>query len=858
MMRKSLWIGIVLSCNVLTALAQKYNVSGIVCDQDTREPISGVTVVIKSKRDSSIVQYGMTADDGKFSLQVSGANLRDYNLQVSCLGYEQRVLGLSGKQSLTVLLKEKAIELQELSVRPDKIIQNKDTTSYLVAGFATPKDRTIGDVLANMPGINVAEDGKISYNGSPINKFYVEGVDLLNGKYNLATHNISYGNIARVDVIENHQAVKALQGTGLETGTAINLKLKDSAKSCWNGKVMGMGGIAPDGGLWDGELFASRFAAKSQSLSTLKSNNTGTNLSDENKTLTMDDLLDSYPGSDISGNIQSKPSLSTDIDESRTRFNKSYAFSNSNMWKLSETAQIKTQIDYADDRDDFNQGVESRYYLTDSVLTKGTSEEGFVRSKMLQASVEAVVNEDKYYLSDELKCSSNWTDFTSDITGDYNYLSLAHTRTHNVENKLKYIRKSGHNIFKVMSLNKYTYLPEKLNVEGASDTKRQSIHKHNFFSNTDVQFVHNVRRWALGTTLDVFGNIYDFKSAYGGGQEHYNNDVSVNYIGWKLTPDVAYEKSAVRFDASVPVSVYCFHGESSAKRLYVRPEAYLKWKVMPQWTLFVNAAAGSSYTDNSLYYTAPVLVDYKSFYTGFIHYDGKEEALVGGRISYAVPSEMLFANLSVSYSVENRKQCISKQVSNDHIYYAYMPGNDEYKLLFSEGSLSKGLDCINGTVELRGSYQNHNMPIEQNGDTSVFDFGNAYVSLGVKSNATDWMNVDYKVGYRYNYLRFDAFKSATRYIQQRCQLTFYPTEDMNITLNGEHYLIMFGSGQHQNTVLADMEVTYKYKQFDFLAKIKNIFNQRIYSYTTYGDLSSTGTQYDIRGMNILLGMSWYF
>ena len=104
--------------------------------------------------------------------------------------------------------------MQEVSIKADKIIQNKDTTSYFVTNFATTKDRTIGDVLTNMPGINIAENGKISYNGSPINKFYVEGIDLFDGKYNLATNNISYENIARVGVIEKSQAIKALGGGG--------------------------------------------------------------------------------------------------------------------------------------------------------------------------------------------------------------------------------------------------------------------------------------------------------------------------------------------------------------------------------------------------------------------------------------------------------------------------------------------------------------------------------------------------------------------------------------------------------------------------------------------------------------------
>lgn len=106
--------------------------------------------------------------------------------------------------------------------------------------------------------------------------------------------------------------------------------------------------------------------------------------------------------------------------------------------------------------------------------------------------------------------------------------------------------------------------------------------------------------------------------------------------------------------------MYCFDGESSVTKFYVKPTANLKWKFIPQWTLFVNAAVDSSYTDNSLYYTVPVLVDYKSFYKGFISYDGKVEAIVDGRISYAVSSEILFANLSASYSVENIKYSISK------------------------------------------------------------------------------------------------------------------------------------------------------------------------------------------------------
>ncbi len=47
-----------------------------------------------------------------------------------------------------------------------------------VSGFSSAKDRTIGDVLKKMPGIEVAKNGSVSYNGKAINEFLVEGIDL--------------------------------------------------------------------------------------------------------------------------------------------------------------------------------------------------------------------------------------------------------------------------------------------------------------------------------------------------------------------------------------------------------------------------------------------------------------------------------------------------------------------------------------------------------------------------------------------------------------------------------------------------------------------------------------------------------
>ena len=511
-MKRFLLFSVAVLCNTLSVLAQSHSIKGTVMDDKTNEPVPRVNVIVRQSTDNSIVTYTTTADNGTFSLQISCDNLADYTLQVTCLGYEQQTIALTDT-SYSIKLKEKAFVLEGVSVKADKIRQNNDTTSYFVAGFATTKDRTIGDVLTNMPGINVAENGKISYNGNPVNKFYIEGIDLFDGKYSLATNNISYENIARVEVLENHQAIKALQGTGIDTGTAINLKLKDGAKSAWNGNLLGKGGLAPNGGLWEAELFAARFSSKSQSATTLKSNNSGKNISDEGNSLTIDDLLYMYPGSDISGNLTSAPSISTNLNKDRTRFNRTHMFSNSSMWKLSESAQIRSQIIYTDDKNTYDQSIESSYYLLDSLLVKGTKETSSVKDKGLQASVTATIDKETYFLSDELSFKSNWRTFTSDICGDFNYHSMADINTYNVENKLKYVRKTGNNIFQIMSLNKYTFIPENLHIGGES-IRQQTIDKGNFFSNTNFRFIHKIKNWSLGTNIDIYGSIYNFNSLY--------------------------------------------------------------------------------------------------------------------------------------------------------------------------------------------------------------------------------------------------------------------------------------------------------------------------------------------------------
>ena len=123
----------------------------------------------------------------------------------------------------------KSLELKEVIVTAKKIRQSGDTISYSAAKYRGKNDKTLEDLLRKMPGIEVKSDGQITYNGQWINEFYIEGLDMLGGNYGVATRNIDANDIGSVQVLQNHQDVKLLQGVKSGNAPAMNIKLKQNA-----------------------------------------------------------------------------------------------------------------------------------------------------------------------------------------------------------------------------------------------------------------------------------------------------------------------------------------------------------------------------------------------------------------------------------------------------------------------------------------------------------------------------------------------------------------------------------------------------------------------------------------------------
>ena len=208
-MRRLFSLLFVLSSCVSVASAQ-ITVSGTVRSTGSGRAVESVNVMLLDTGRRIMYGYAITSDKGAYSISCSA---KVDSLVVAVTGFNiaaQSRLIAARTQTVDFSVTFSELRIREVTVKAQPIERHSDTLSYNVASFANVTDRSIGDVLKKMPGIEVAKSGEIKYNGKSINRFYVENMDMLGGRYSIATNNIQAKDIARVEVFENHQPIRAL------------------------------------------------------------------------------------------------------------------------------------------------------------------------------------------------------------------------------------------------------------------------------------------------------------------------------------------------------------------------------------------------------------------------------------------------------------------------------------------------------------------------------------------------------------------------------------------------------------------------------------------------------------------------
>ncbi|KKY60783.1 TonB-dependent receptor [Tannerella forsythia] len=214
--------------STIFSLSAQQKIRGILKCATSGQPIPDVYIILMTEDGKRILAYSYSQPDGSFILECPQDPQQEFLLTTSRLGYEPYRQKIPAQtQQTEILLKESSLTLREIKVISSPIRRQGDTISYYMSNFHRPQDRNLADVLARMPGIHVQSDGRVQYDGKPINRFYIEDMNLLGERYSLATKNLSPSDIAAVQVYENHEPIKMLRDRSQTEQAALNIKLKD-------------------------------------------------------------------------------------------------------------------------------------------------------------------------------------------------------------------------------------------------------------------------------------------------------------------------------------------------------------------------------------------------------------------------------------------------------------------------------------------------------------------------------------------------------------------------------------------------------------------------------------------------------
>ncbi|NPA67996.1 MAG: outer membrane beta-barrel protein [Chlorobi bacterium] len=214
-------------------------VKGIVKDENNR--FVQATVTVFDTVSNSPKAFCVADTSGYYEIPLHPKSC--FKMKVSFLGYETIIIpvcvGENNFIEKNFVLKKKEYKLENVDIvytQPVKV--NGDTTTYDADFFSGENDRKLGDILKNLPGVEVTDNGEVRVKGKKVSKIKVDDKDFFGGDSKLATENIPANVIDKIQVLENYNEVGMMKGVNAgDDNTVINIKLKEGKKRFWFGNI---------------------------------------------------------------------------------------------------------------------------------------------------------------------------------------------------------------------------------------------------------------------------------------------------------------------------------------------------------------------------------------------------------------------------------------------------------------------------------------------------------------------------------------------------------------------------------------------------------------------------------------------
>lgn len=860
----------------LTASAQT-KITGVVTTTKG-EAVDFANVIVQDVAKKGMYSFATTNEKGEYALEF---NIKQDSLAivVTSVNIEPTAKVIANSsQKLDFRVNSKTMEIREVIVKGaiPAMRRSGDTLTYIAAKYIDANDIAVEDIIKKLPGIDVEESGKIKYHGKEISRFYVEGLDMLGGRYSVASKNIDARDIHSINVYENHQHVKALKDISRPDAAAMNITLKEGAKGTWTGSVLLGGGYKP--AMWKGEASAMYFGKGMQSINTYKTNNTGDNVSNE---FTSQFGGVSESNSIIGVQLPTVPPL----DENLYLDNNVHALSSNFLFKLSETSQLKLNANYAHDLRE-SEGVSTTVHNIVGAAPIVVDESTFasMQSDRVNLDLRIENNREKSYLNNTLYLNGDFNkDFGSVISNgdlveqDFSLPSLS------ARNILSLIIPIANKLsFNIRSDISYNDQPTSLKVtpmlfpeifgltEAGSAT--QLLDSKKFVTRNSLFTSYRTGGWEFAAAVGLNAHVEDMNSELfansSSAADSMRNDINWQRYDLTVGPSISYKFAN---DFSISTHLYADFMSLQAKdrirgvndninKVILSPSLSLNGKI----TQDLKYSASASYNEyyGGLYdnYGGFIMTDYRNIATkdGVLSHTKNQN--YSASLSYSNALDLVFANIDGSYWKSDRNITYAYNYDDvlTYIESVEVPNSSHgYNL---QGKVSKQFLGISTLFSLGGSWNRSFSEIIRQGDMLGSQNDLYTATFGFNTRFARWLTMDYEVEYRRSENRVESLADIApiNYIKQNGELLFDFGKGFTASANCEHYYNGTLAPEYRNMVFLGAELRYKHKKLTYSLEGRNLLGTDSYSSAYTADITDYRYSYALRPLAVIATVRYSF
>ena len=875
----------------------EFKVTGRVMDLQNK-PVSDVIVKVVSG--TKTLAFTSTNAKGEYRLELKNMPTGTVALLFNHISYEKESFVLADLKSansksgisnplqrkVDMVLTPKAVSLKEVTVKPDLLRQKGDTLSHNLASFLGKGDVTLEDGLKRLPGVDVAKSGAISYMGKPISQFNIEGMDLLGGKYNLATRNIPADYVTNVEIVRNHHGRK-IDKDKPSNEVSMNIKLANKAKFKPFGQEEAGAGYMEDGndklqallGL-TGMMFTNKF----QTICSVKGGNY--------KDYARADMFDHFGGSDVSTRATS---LFGGFDggappQGQYLYQRNGMATVNTINKLDSCTTFKVNADYSYHRatHDISQ---STTYMTDggrstsgrlqgkNYVTVSEQTSPLTKIHLPKLSVNYLKNADRLYINETFVLKGKFEQNEGDMLANQQQIEQRRkTSSFEVIDNVYWSAKSAKGVYRHLnggvSFKRTPMLRLSFydNGKAYGQTAQSSTLSMNLGSSFQIPIGKSFR---LNLPVSVSAMYDDLETERCGEFEIRNSGVGDlkspptdrnDIRGWAFTPTLnpgfEIHSRNRRFYLSTGLG-------ASLKGLYYNKLHYTKPVLNPSLSMSYTFSANSKLSFSSNYSTSigdmmtlltnPMQVGYRTVRTSSGIIGESNSWSTSGEWKWQLPMQYFTLSLAASHSESKQNTLTSQSVSGIDVSNTSLLRDSRSRSTSFSVSATKNIPSLFAKFGANGSYSFGSG--EQAVNKEIIETKNN--SYALRGNATitpvPWLELRYDINYGWSETKNSPQSqggggggSSLTSLSHSGAVHIFPIAALDLSLDYDHVRRQLTADQYKRMSLFNASAQYKWKRLVLRLELDNLLNQRHYAYTIFNGINTYTYDYTLCGRTALL------